>query len=429
MKRLSEAPARQTRDEDLIMPEKKLPEGPLAGVRILDFTRFQAGPAGSMHLADLGAEVFKIENTRTGDLGRYYPTPNCSASAYFQALNRNKRSLSVDFRRPEGKEIILRLARSCDIAMENFRPGIMESIGLGYEGLKEANPAIIYLHVSGFGRSGPRAGRPCFDLVAQAMSGLMSVTGETNGSALPAGATVADQATALYGTIGILSALVHRMKTGEGQELDVSMLGSTMALQTWEMTTYLMGDRIPSRVGPGKNMEGDVWRRFDTSDGALVIAGVFNMTADGETRWDALCRVLGLDDLAGNAMYDSPMTRAGREEEFIPRMATAFRKHTTKEWLDLLEAADLIAGPVYDYAEALNDPQVVESGLVQAFDHPDAGRLRAVGTPIHLSKTPAMIRERAPELGEHTTEVLASVGYTTEEIEKLRKLNVIRDHA
>ncbi|MFQ5458531.1 MAG: CaiB/BaiF CoA transferase family protein, partial [Myxococcota bacterium] len=279
------------------MAEHEKPAGPLAGIRILDFTRFQAGPAGSMHLADLGAEVIKVENTRIGDLGRYYPTPNCATSGYFQALNRNKRSLAIDYQNPEGKKIIRRLAKTCDVAMENFRPGIMESLGLGYADLKQENPEIIYLHVSGFGRTGPYAARPCFDLVAQAMSGLMSVTGEAQGSSLPAGATVGDQATALYGAIGILSALIHRLKTGEGQELDVSMIGATIALQTWEMTNYLMGGKVPARVGPGRNLEGDVWRRFDTADGALVISGVFNMTSGGETRWDALCRVLGLDDL------------------------------------------------------------------------------------------------------------------------------------
>ncbi len=409
------------------MSDEKAAKGPLAGIRILDFTRFQAGPAGSMHLGDLGAEIIKVENPRIGDLGRYYPTPNLPASSYFQALNRNKRSIAIDYQTPEGKEVLLRLARDCDVVMENFRPGIMESLGLGYAEVAAVNPAIIYLHVTGFGREGPYANRPCFDLVAQAMSGLMSVTGETEGSALPAGATIGDQATALYGAIGILSALVHRLRTGEGQELDVAMIDATMAMQTWEMSTYLMCGVVPSRVGAGKNLDGDVWRRFDTSDGALVISGVFNMTASGETRWDALCGVLQLEDLVGNPDYDSPMTRAGREGEFYPRMEEVFRKKTTAEWLTLLEAADLIAGPVYDYAEATSSPQVIHNGLIQEFDHPVAGRLRAVGTPVRLSKTPAAIRARAPELGEHTAEILTSAGYSSEEIAKLRDQNIIRE--
>jgi CoA:oxalate CoA-transferase len=408
-------------------PVAQARKGPLAGIRILDFTRFQAGPAGSMHLGDLGAEILKVENPRIGDLGRYYPTPNLPTSSYFQALNRNKRSVAIDYQRPEGKAILLRLARDCDIVMENFRPGIMESLGLGYADVKAVNPDVIYLHVTGFGREGPYANRPCFDLVAQAMSGLMSVTGETEGSALPAGATIGDQATALYGAIGVLSALVHRLRTGEGQELEVAMVDATMAMQTWEMSTYLMCGVVPTRVGPGKNLDGDVWRRFDTADGALVISGVFNMTASGETRWDALCRVLGLEDLINNPAYDSPMTRAGHEGEYYPRMEEVFRTKTTAEWLALLEAADLIAGPVYDYAQATQDPQVALNGLIQGFDHPQAGRLRAVGTPLRLSRTPAAIRARAPELGEHTAEVLAAAGYSPEEIAKLRNENVIRD--
>jgi crotonobetainyl-CoA:carnitine CoA-transferase CaiB-like acyl-CoA transferase len=402
------------------------PSGPLAGIRVLDFTRFQAGPAASMHMADLGAEVIKVENTRIGDLGRYAPTQNCQASGYFQALNRNKKSVCVDIQRPEGREVILKLAAGCDVAMENFRPGIVESLGLGYEDLRKANPAIIYAHVSGFGRTGPAVARPCFDLVAQAMGGLMSVTGDPGGSALPAGAAICDQATAVYLAIGVLSALVHRLNTGEGQELDVAMVDATLALQTWEVTTYLMSGVVPPRVGPGMSIPGDVWRRFDTADGALVISGVFTMTSSGQTRWDALCGVLGLDDLVGNPDYDSPMTRAGRDQEFMPRLEAAFRTRTTAEWLSALEAADVIAGPVFDYAQATSDPQVLQNGLIQEFDHPAAGRLKAVGTPIRLTRTPAAIRRRAPELGEDTEEVLGAIGYGAEEIAKLVDSGVIR---
>jgi formyl-CoA transferase len=310
--------------------------------------------------------------------------------------------------------------------MENFRPGVVESLGLAYEDVKAVNASIIYAHITGFGRTGPSAHRPCFDLVAQAMSGLMSVTGESDGSSLPAGAAISDQATALYGVMGILAALVHRLRTGEGQEIEVSMIGATIALQTWEISTYLMGGVVPGKVGAGKNLDGDVWRRFNTSDGALVISGVFNLTASGETRWDALCRVVGLDDLVGAPEYDSPMTRAGREGEFMPRFEAAFRERTTAEWLTLLEEADLIAGPVLDYAQALNEPQIEALGLIQEFDHPEAGTLRTVGTPLRLSRTPAAVRRRAPELGEHTEEVLASIGYSPEEIAKLLEKDVIR---
>jgi crotonobetainyl-CoA:carnitine CoA-transferase CaiB-like acyl-CoA transferase len=402
-------------------------QGPLAGIRVLDFTRFQAGPAGSMHLSDLGAEVIKVENTRAGDLGRYYPTPNCPASSYFQALNRNKRSLSIDYHQPEGREVILRIVRTCDVVMENFRPGVVEHLHLAYEDLKRENPAIIYAHVTGFGRTGPYAHRPCFDLVAQAMSGLMSVTGEQEGSAVPVGAAIADQATALYGVMGILAAYIHRLRTGEGQEMEVSMIDSAIAIQTWEVTTSLMSGVVPPRVGPGRNMEGDVWRRFDTADGALVISGVFNLTSAGETRWDALCRVVGLGDLINNPDYDSPITRAGREHDFMPRLEEAFRRRTTAEWLAALDDADVIAGPVLDYEQAVSHPQVLHNGLLQEFDHPTAGKMRSVGTPLRFSKTGASIRSRAPELGEHTEEILGSAGYSSEEISKLREKKVIPD--
>jgi crotonobetainyl-CoA:carnitine CoA-transferase CaiB-like acyl-CoA transferase len=401
--------------------------GPLAGMRILDFTRFQAGPAASMHLSDLGARVIKVENTRAGDLCRYYPTPNCPASGYFQALNRNKRSLSIDYEHPDGREAILRLVRTFDVVMENFRPGVIERLQLAYEDLKSENPAVIYAHVTGFGRTGPKARQPCFDLVAQAMGGIMSVTGEEEGSALPVGATIADQTTALYGVMGILAAYIHRLRTGEGQEIEVSMLDSVIALQTWEVTTYLMGGVLPPRMGAGRKLEGDVWRRFDTADGAIVISGVFNMASTGETRWDALCRVVGLDDLINNPHYDNPIARVGREHEFMPRFEAAFRKRTTAEWIDKLEAADLVAGPVLNYEQLANHPQVLHNGLIQEFHHPEVGKLRAVGTPLRFSKARAAIRARAPELGEHTEEILESAGYSPEEIAKLREKGVLPD--
>jgi crotonobetainyl-CoA:carnitine CoA-transferase CaiB-like acyl-CoA transferase len=313
----------------------------------------------------------------------------------------------------------------CDVFMENFRPGVVEELKVAYEDLKRENPAIIYAHVTGFGRTGPSAQRACLDLVAQAMSGLMAVTGEQEGSSVPVGAAITDQATALYGVMGILAAYIHRLRTGEGQEIEVSMIDSAIALQGWEMTTYLMSGVVPPRVGPGRNMDGDVWRRFDTADGALVISGVFNMTSAGETRWDALCRVVGLDDLINNPDYDSPITRVGREHEFMPRLEEAFRRRTTAEWLAALDAADVIAGPVLDYEQVAKHPQVVHNGLIQEFEHPQAGKVRAVGTPLRFSKTWAAIRTRAPELGEHTEEILESAGYSPEEIAKLREKQVI----
>jgi crotonobetainyl-CoA:carnitine CoA-transferase CaiB-like acyl-CoA transferase len=389
------------------------------GVRVLDFTVFQQGPQASLTFADLGADVIKVEPPRFGDLGRVIGVVGEDRfSPYFLAHNRGKRSVTLDLKKEEAINICHRLAERCDVAMHNFRPGVMERLGLGYDDLARVNPRIIYAHASGYGSLGPRATHPAFDLAAQAQGGLVSTTGEREGFPLPAGVAVADYVGAVNLAFAIMTALFVRERTGRGQKIETSLLGGQVAMQAWELQYYVT-HRKPNRAGRGHAYLPTIWRVFKTADSHAVVGGL------PEDRWPAFCRVVGMPELEHDPRFENYFKRMTNLEELHALLDGAFETKTTAEWMELLQAADCICAPVATYDDVLCDPQARANEYVVEVDHPSQGRIPVAGAPWRFSETPAQVAATAPELGQHTEEVLQELGYDWEEISSLREKGVL----
>jgi crotonobetainyl-CoA:carnitine CoA-transferase CaiB-like acyl-CoA transferase len=393
--------------------------GPLHGVRVLDFTRYQQGPFATALLADLGAEVIKVE-PREGEYGRQTERDESGFSAYFESYNRGKRSLTLDIRTPEGKAIIERLVPRVDVLAENFRPGYMERIGLGYEHLRALNPRLIYAAASAFGPKGPLAGRPGYDHIAQAVSGLMiEQAGGPGHEPVPALPGAADQVSAMLFALGIVSALVARGQTGRGQRVDVSLLGSMIAFQGRQITRFL----YTGKQGRERFRRSPVYSHYRAADGWVAIA------AQDPKRWAPLCRALGRPDLIDDPRFVGPWERHHHAAELEAELEAIFIQRPVAEWLARLTAEDVPCGPVNDYRALVQDgdlpAQVAENDYIVTVDHPNLGRIRTAGLPIHLSETPAGPVQPAPELGQHTEEILLDLGYTWPEIEDLKRRAVI----
>lgn len=391
--------------------------GPLDGVRIVDFTLYQQGPYATVMLADMGADVVKVER-REGERTR---TPRNWAGVAFYTNNRRKRSIALDARSPEGRAIVLRLAGSSQALVHNFRPGVMERLGLGYEDVRAANEAIVYARASGWGPRGPRARQASVDLIAQAAGGLMSRTGFAGEPPLPLGAAVADQLGAIHLCSGILAGIVRSARTGEGSEIDVSLFGSQIAAQGPELAAHAMGESSDARAGAGEGL-----RRT-----AGAISGVF-ATADGWIAVAAEDQVLhGLHAALGTARSRAEMEALGdgipnAAGEVTSLLRARLRHGTTVEWLERLGAVEGIAvGPVRHYAEILDDPRVRANGYVVTVDHPEWGRQSVVGSPIVYNGTPLINPGRVPEVGESTELLLEELGYDWGEIAALRESAVI----
>ncbi len=391
--------------------------GALDGVFIVDFTRFQQGPFGTMLLCDLGADVLKVEEREHGDLGRRWATRNEGFSDYFESYNRNKRSITLNLRSPEGKAIVEKLVERADVVAENYRPGVMERLGLGYERLRSINPRIIYAAASAFGPEGPLATRPGFDHVAQAYGGIMVEQGGGPGRepvALQGG--FADQVSAMLLALAISSALYARQRTGEGQKVEVSLLGSQLIFQNRYLLNYLRTGRQPVRT---------TWRRsptythYRTADGYVAVAAV------NPDHWQPFCRAIGRADLIVDPRFEEPFERERTAAELTDILEQHFLTRATQEWLDALIAEDVPCGPVQDYAAVAADEQVLANGYIEEIDHPALGRLRVPGVPIHMSGTPPRRPGPAPDLGQNTEEVLLDLGYTWQKIEQLRADGVI----
>jgi len=392
---------------------------PLDGIRVLDFTVFQQGPQASLIFADLGADVIKVEPLKFGDLGRVLGvTGEDRFSPYFLAHNRGKRSIAIDLKTEDGVRICCQLAGRCDVAMHNFRPGVMERLGLGYEELREANPRIIYAHASGYGTKGPRAGHPAFDLAAQAQGGLISVTGEPGGYPLPAGVAVADYVGAVNLALAIMTALFVRERTGAGQKIETSLLGGQVAMQAWELQHYIAFGTT-SRAGRGHPYLPTIWRVFKTADSYAVVGGL------PENRWPAFCQAVSLPEIEHDPRFKRYFDRMTHLSELYELLDGAFATKTTAEWMELLQAADCICAPVAGYEDVLHDPQVRANEYIVEVEHPSRGRIPVVGAPWRFSETPAEIAAAAPELGQHTEEVLLELGYGWPEIGGLREKGVL----
>jgi len=391
---------------------------PLEGLRMVDITENLAGPFCSMLLSDMGVDTIKIERPGIGDTTRGWGEPRETVSRAFSMVNRNKRSIVVNLKEERGREIVRRLASGVDILLENHRPGYMESIGLGYETLHASNPRLIYAQISGFGQTGPYRDRGGLDLVAQGMSGLMSVTGEPDGAPNKAGFPVTDLGTGMFGAYGVLCALQARQLTGLGQRVDCSLFDTSVAYSVWQTAKYLDTGVPPGRMGSAHPLSAP-YQAFRTADRYVVIG------AGSQGLYRRLCAVLSLEELIDDERFDTQPKRMIRAIELA---ALIEEKTSTRSSADLLEAlteAGVPAGPILDVAEMLADPQAAAREMVIETDNPVFGPLRTIGNPVKLSETPWSLRRFAPRLGEQTTEVLQECGYSEAEIAELRAAAVI----
>lgn len=395
-------------------------EAALAGIRVLDLSRILSGPFTTMVLADLGADVVKVENPRTGDDTRQWGPPfQGDEAAYFLSANRNKRGIALDLKSPEGREVALRLADQADVLVESFRPGTAERLGLGYADLAARNPRLVYASVSGYGQTGPWSSRPGYDAIAQAESGMMSITGEEGGEPLRPGVATADIGAGMWAAIGILAALQARQSTGRGQQVDISLLDGQLAWLTYVAQGYFATGQQPRPHGSAHPTIVP-YQALPTADGHLMVA------AGNDKLWQLLAKTIGCPDLVDDPRFATNPDRVRHRDQLIPLLEAALRERGQEEWAKLLKAAGVPCAPIATVADALGSPQAVARGMVTELDHPTIGRLRTTGSPIKLSGTPVSLRTAAPLLGQHTDEVLAETGYSAEEIIALHTTGAVR---
>ena len=393
--------------------------GPLSGMVILDLTQILAGPMCTMVLADMGADVIKIEKPNGGDDNRRMGPPFIKDwSAGFLAVNRNKRSLSLDLRGEAGRGVLRRLVEGADVVVENFRPGVMERLGSGYEELAAIKPSLIYCTISGFGSTGPARNRGSFDLVAQGVSGLMSITGHPNSPPAKVGVPITDLTAGLFGANGIMAAYIHALKTGQGQMVDTSLMEAGVAYTVWESSVYFAEGEIPGPLGSAHRVSAP-YQALRTRDGYL------NLGAATQPTWEQLCRAIGREDLMEDERFRAPWDRKAREKELAALLEETFSAHDTAHWLQLLDDAGVVAGPIYNMEQVYQDPQVLAREMLVDTHDPVLGTIHNIGVPVKLSATPGSIRRRAPALGEHSAEVLLERGFTQSEVDALLSQGVI----
>lgn len=372
---------------------------PLSGIRVLDMSRVLAGPYCAMMLGDLGADVIKVESPEGDDTRRWGPPYQGGESAYYLSCNRNKRSVVLDFDTEEGRNTARRLASRSQVLVENFRLGTMERWGLGYEELSRDNPGLVYCSISGYGRTGPLSHLPGYDFVMQGVGGVMSFTGEPEGPPEKVGVAIVDLTAGMFALSAILAALRVRDLTGMGQRIDISLLDSHLAWLANVGSNYLVSGEVPPRYG---NAHPNIvpYQAFATRDGWLVLA------VGNDRQWTRLCEALSRPDMAADPRFAGNSGRVENRSVLVPLLQGIFTGRGTAEWLSVLEAADVPAGPVNNVAQALNHPHVAAREMVREVPHPGIGPVRMVASPLRLSSTPTMIRRHPPMLGEHTDEVL-----------------------
>ncbi|MGM0901658.1 MAG: CaiB/BaiF CoA transferase family protein [Bacillota bacterium] len=393
--------------------------GPLEGIKVLELSRTLAGPFCSMQLADMGAEVIKIEQPGIGDETRSYTPPEINGqSCYFMSLNKNKKSITLNLKSEEGQKIVKQLVKDADVLIENFRNGTMEKFGLGYDVLKEINPRLVYCAVSGFGRSGPMKDEPAYDLIMQGFGGLMSVTGEEGRAPVKVGFSVVDLATGLYAALGVVLAIHAREKTGKGQFVESSLLETIVSLTNYLGQNVLATGKAPERLGSA-HPSLVPYQAFETKDGYVII-GVPN-----DWLWKKMCDALGLDDLKDHPKYAENINRVANREELVGILTEYTKTKESAEIIDILKRAGVPSGPINNIAELLEHPQVIHREMVQEVQHPTIGALKMLGVPLKLSETPGSIRKAPPLLSENTKEVLETLGYNSEDLKNFKEKGVI----
>ena len=394
---------------------------PLAGMVVLDLSQILAGPVCGMMLADMGADVIKVEKPDGGDDNRRAGPPFIGGQgAGFMAANRNKRSLALNLRDESGRQVFERLLEQADVVVENFRPGVMERLGIGYERLSKLKPSLIYCSISGHGGTGPYKDRGGFDLIAQGMSGLMSITGVPDGPPVKVGVPITDISAGIMAANGVLCAYIHAQKTGQGQLVDTSLLEAGIAYTIWESSGYFADGEIPGPLGSAHRVSAP-YQALRTSDGYI------NIGAPTQRTWEQLCRAIGQEELIEDQRFREPGDRKAREEELAALLEEIFSQQSTAYWLETLEKAGMVAGPINNIAQVYDDPQVIAREMKVDLEDPDLGTLHNIGIPVKLSATPGRIRRRAPMLGEHSWEILTESGFAEQEIEDLFDSGVVVD--
>ena len=395
--------------------------GPLEGIRILDLSWVLAGPFATMVLNDLGAEVIKLERPQTGDLGRGNGPFIDGESSYFLSLNRGKKSITIDLQTPQGRQVFLKLVKKVDVVVENFVPGTMKRLGLDYEVLKKQNPGLIYAAISGFGQTGPYAQNRALDIIIQAMGGMMSITGEPDGPPLRPGASIGDIAAGLFATIGILSALLERGKSSQGQMLDISMLDCQLAILENAFARFFATGEVPRRIGT-RHPVFTPFQAFETKDGYIVIA----MVGGARNQWPLFCAVIGRLDLMDDERYETGASRTEHYHELEPILSEVIKTKTTDEWIKELSEVGIPCGPINSIDQVASHPQVLAREMIVEVPHPRLGKVKLVNSPIKLSRTPAKVERASPDLGQDTQHLLAELlDMNEDEIEDLRESRVI----
>ena len=391
----------------------------LDGIRIIDFSKALAGPYCTMLLADMGAEVIKVEMPGSGDDSRGWGPPFIEGeAAYFLSVNRNKKSITLNLKDPKAKEIALKIIEKADIVLESNRPGVMTKLGLDYETVKKINPGIIYCSISGFGQTGPYSKRPGFDQVIQGYGGIMGLTGEKGGGPLKVGIAVTDIATGMFAATGILTALYHRERTGQGQHVDASMLDGQVSWLTYQAGRYLASGNVPQRIGSAHPLIVP-YQDFEASDGFI------NIAAGNDNLWKKFCAVTDLSDIADDPKFATNPKRVENRDEVVEIVSKKINTKTMQEWLDILNDAGVPCGPIYTVDQIFKDPQVLAREMLVEVDHPKCGKIQVTGSPIKLSETPAEITTHPPMLGEHNSSILQEFGFSEEDITKLKEDKVI----
>ena len=397
--------------------------GPLAGMRVLELAQIMAGPTCGMMLADMGADVVKVEKIPGGDDARGYREPLVNGvSAPFMMLNRNKRGIAVNLKHSQGREILLRLVANSDVLTENYRSGTLEKLGLGYHVLANVNPGLIYCAVSGYGRNGPFGDKGGFDLIAQGFSGLMSITGEPGREPVKSGSPVADINAGLLAAVGIAAAYTHKLKTGQGQVVDTSLLEAALQQTYWHAAINFATGASPGPSGSAHLLTAP-YQAFRTSDGWINIGGA------NQANWERIAEVLGHPEWRDDPRFATNSARMANLDALVSRMNDVLATRTMTEWICAFDAAGVPVGPVHTIGDALAHPQTIVRGMVVDLVHPQAGATKALGCPIHFSETPTRITRPAPLLGEHTRDVLRENGYGDSEIDALITTGVVESSA